>query len=516
MKRTATALLAAALASPAFAAAPAPLLTYSGYLHDSAGAPVTGSTTLVFSFYTTAGGASALWQDTVTVLPSSDGYFSAVIGANSGNLLDPAQFTQALWMGIQVSTDAAEMSPRIELTSTPYALTADWAYLTSKPSAFPPTAHTHAGGDVTSAVAAANSAPWTGITGKPSTFPPSAHTHAGTDVTSAVASATDAANLGGHPASYFSAVGHTHPGTDITSTVASATNAASVPWSGITGMPAGFADGVDNVGMTAVTSTYPIVGDGSSGNPVRIATPGSCVSGYDLRFNGTNWDCYPPGIVVSPPLFGSGWSGGPVGLSYGPGLTMDSSNNLVPHFLPPAQETGTSDRVARGDHLHPMMHVFRPDDFVNDGGFVPYSVGANYLFYRPGFVAPARTGSWIGMGGSNNSGWGYTSLTMPGPEFLIGRITGACDGPPGSTADITLLVSNIPHWGCQMVMSTTFSCGPPNLVATNIAGVGILGPGSCPPPGPIDAWQTKLSVYSGSGAVNVHFVEAVMATYRPF
>lgn len=40
----------------------------------------------------------------------------------------------------------------------------------------------------------ANTVPWTGITGKPSTYTPSAHTHPGTDITSAVANATNAVN----------------------------------------------------------------------------------------------------------------------------------------------------------------------------------------------------------------------------------------------------------------------------------------------------------------------------------
>jgi hypothetical protein len=41
----------------------------------------------------------------------------------------------------------------------------------------------------------ANVAPWSGISGKPSTYTPSAHTHPGTDITSAVASATNADTL---------------------------------------------------------------------------------------------------------------------------------------------------------------------------------------------------------------------------------------------------------------------------------------------------------------------------------
>jgi len=40
----------------------------------------------------------------------------------------------------------------------------------------------------------ANVAPWTGISGKPSTYPPSSHTHGGGDITSAVANADYAAN----------------------------------------------------------------------------------------------------------------------------------------------------------------------------------------------------------------------------------------------------------------------------------------------------------------------------------
>jgi hypothetical protein len=49
----------------------------------------------------------------------------------------------------------------------------------------------------------ANTVPWTGITGKPSTYTPSAHTHPGTDITSAVANATNADTLDSlHAASF--------------------------------------------------------------------------------------------------------------------------------------------------------------------------------------------------------------------------------------------------------------------------------------------------------------------------
>lgn len=58
-----------------------------------------------------------------------------------------------------------------------------WGDIDGKPATFPPSAHTHAGSDITSKVSSASAAdtvPWTGVSGKPSSFTPSAHksTHA--------------------------------------------------------------------------------------------------------------------------------------------------------------------------------------------------------------------------------------------------------------------------------------------------------------------------------------------------
>jgi len=57
------------------------------------------------------------------------------------------------------------------------------------------TSHTHAGGDITSAVANASNVPWTGVTGKPSTFAPSAHSHAAGDLPTASTSAAGIVQL---------------------------------------------------------------------------------------------------------------------------------------------------------------------------------------------------------------------------------------------------------------------------------------------------------------------------------
>ncbi|UCH09931.1 MAG: hypothetical protein JSU61_12070 [Fidelibacterota bacterium] len=55
-------------------------------------------------------------------------------------------------------------------------------------------------------------------------------------------------SLDGLDASDFAPVVHTHSGTDITSPVDKADSADVAPWNGITDIPAGFADGVDNIG----------------------------------------------------------------------------------------------------------------------------------------------------------------------------------------------------------------------------------------------------------------------------
>jgi hypothetical protein len=129
-------LLAAALAATSARAAPG-VLTYSGYLEDAAGRPVTAATTITFRFYTQPSGGTSVWEDAVTVTPSSDGWFSAVLGANGSNPLDAADFDAPVWLSLQVASDASEMLPRLRVGSVPYALTVDWSGVVGRPETFP-------------------------------------------------------------------------------------------------------------------------------------------------------------------------------------------------------------------------------------------------------------------------------------------------------------------------------------------------------------------------------------------
>ncbi len=108
------------LPPPAFPQAPS-TIGYQSVLTDASGNPVAdGSQDITFKIYNVATGGSALWTETQTVT-TSNGVFSAALGSVSS--LTGVSFSQELWLGISVG-GGAELSPRIELTGTPYSLIA--------------------------------------------------------------------------------------------------------------------------------------------------------------------------------------------------------------------------------------------------------------------------------------------------------------------------------------------------------------------------------------------------------
>lgn len=121
---------AALLASLPARAAPPQVMTYSGYLKTSAGAPVTAATNITFRLYTTASGGTVVWSETVSVTPSGDGWFSAVIG--TATALPFSILSQDLYLSLQVESDA-EFTDRARVTPSPSALTVDWSGVQGKP-----------------------------------------------------------------------------------------------------------------------------------------------------------------------------------------------------------------------------------------------------------------------------------------------------------------------------------------------------------------------------------------------
>ena len=115
-----------ATVSPVSASVPA-TMTEQGRLFDTAGNPVTGKTTFVFSIYSVNTGGTAIWTETQSITLDA-GFFSAELGEvtpiPAGTFADAAGRAQDLYLGIKVNADS-ELTPRQPLSSVPYALVAD-------------------------------------------------------------------------------------------------------------------------------------------------------------------------------------------------------------------------------------------------------------------------------------------------------------------------------------------------------------------------------------------------------
>ncbi|GIW07142.1 MAG: hypothetical protein KatS3mg060_1947 [Dehalococcoidia bacterium] len=113
------------------------LMSYQGYLSDSAGQPISGTVNLRFGLYETSTGGSPLWQETQNNVQVSSGFFSVLLGSISP--LSAAFFSDTTrYLGVAVDTGSGFTSlPRQRLASVPYAFQAQsvpWSGITDKPS----------------------------------------------------------------------------------------------------------------------------------------------------------------------------------------------------------------------------------------------------------------------------------------------------------------------------------------------------------------------------------------------
>jgi hypothetical protein len=96
-------------------------INYQGYLRNTGGTPVSVAIDVTFAVYTSASGGSALWTESRSVTPAN-GVYSVQLG--SVNPIPANIFSNdTLWLGIKVGSDA-EMTPRQQLTTVPFALRA--------------------------------------------------------------------------------------------------------------------------------------------------------------------------------------------------------------------------------------------------------------------------------------------------------------------------------------------------------------------------------------------------------
>ena len=111
-------LLAVGLASRAFAQTFTPTLSVQGILKKANGSAVDdGTYALTFKLYKQASGGTPLWTETQDGVEVSSGIYSVILGKKD---TIKAPFNEQYYLGVSVG--AVEMTPRLELTTFPYAM----------------------------------------------------------------------------------------------------------------------------------------------------------------------------------------------------------------------------------------------------------------------------------------------------------------------------------------------------------------------------------------------------------
>ena len=98
------------------------LISYQGKLTNASGTAITTSTSVTFKIYNVSSGGTPLWSEAQTLTPDN-GVINAILGSVTSITLP---FTAQYWLGITAGGDA-EMTPRIKLTTSPYAFNAKTA-----------------------------------------------------------------------------------------------------------------------------------------------------------------------------------------------------------------------------------------------------------------------------------------------------------------------------------------------------------------------------------------------------
>ncbi|RMD64090.1 hypothetical protein D6833_04845 [Candidatus Parcubacteria bacterium] len=241
------------------------LINYQGVLQDSStGLPVDEDKSITFAIYATATGGTALWSETQTV-SIDQGYFSVLLG--SVTPIPPTVFSGGdRYLGVKVGTDA-EMTPRKRIVSVGYALMA-----------------------------------------------------------------ADADKVDGLDASAFAAASHNHDGryytrSQLNTSDGSPPNSGSnrISWNNLKDVPAGFADGTDDVGAGGGVTQINV------GTGMTVTSPNGPTTTLGLRMghgNGINADMVDGKhassfAAASHDHFNAQWSGS------GNGLIIKSTNDAA-------------------------------------------------------------------------------------------------------------------------------------------------------------------------------------------
>jgi trimeric autotransporter adhesin len=100
------------------------LVRYTGLIHDSTGAPVTGPTTLTFAIYAEPEGGTSLWSETQVVTLDESGRYRVMLGAMAAEGLPVELFAQGSARWLAIAVNGGPEAARVALVSVPYALKA--------------------------------------------------------------------------------------------------------------------------------------------------------------------------------------------------------------------------------------------------------------------------------------------------------------------------------------------------------------------------------------------------------
>jgi len=209
-----------------------PYLNYQGMLTNLDGNPLDGAYEIKFLLYNAATGGILEWSEQQTVVVT-DGVYNVELG--KGTALNSSDFNNdTLFLEIQIyNADTASweiLTPRQQLTSTAYAMkAANSAALEGQPAAnFASSTHYHSASQINSGVLADARIP--------------ANIARDSEITWS--------NLAGIPAGFADGNDDIGIATETDPTVTPSIKDG-VSWDEIAGIPAGFADGTDNVGLTS-------------------------------------------------------------------------------------------------------------------------------------------------------------------------------------------------------------------------------------------------------------------------
>ncbi|MBN1770595.1 MAG: hypothetical protein JXB32_04980 [Deltaproteobacteria bacterium] len=385
------------VALPAAADAPA-YLPVQGVLADDEGAPVDGEVSIRFALYTAELGGTELWFETQTVLVE-DGLFTAYLGDETALGLELFRDHGVVWLGVKVDTDP-EMN-RFQVATTGFAAFAQYAGDAASLGGTPASEYRTTSSTVD----------WTELAGVPAELADGLDADttysagAGLTLTGTEFAADQAAVEGWARGACYDTVAELRAELDTVYADAAHVHG----WSTLTGVPAGFADGVDD-DTTYDWSTLPGIPAGFA-DGVDDDTNTTYTAGSGLALTGTQFSA--DTAVVQARVAGTCAAGSSIRVIDAAGnVTCETDDDTAA----PGTAFSTSDiRFYTNHHYH--------------SEYVHYYANTSYLF-------PALIGH----------GYFYASLPIPdtfaGRDVRVGTVTIRHNCSTGEYIDTSYLWSD--------------------------------------------------------------------------